>query len=504
MPIESFKRFVKDRLGLHFGPDADARLQAILAGRMAATAAGALDGYLRAVDADPAELQRLTSLLTVNETYFYREPRHLNLLVDRLAPALLAKAGNGEPIRILSLGCSTGEEPYSIAIALHERYGDHAEHLFRITAGDVDETALDRARAAVYGPFAFRALPAEIRDRWFSAVDETHRRLDDRIRRQVDLISWNLLAPAYPTALQRQDVIFFRNVSIYFDTATRKWVMARLRDLLKPQGHLIVGAAETLANDFGLMRLHALDGVFLFDASPAESPRERAAGARSGCNSGAAGKTPPTARRLPPDGSRSAARIRLDPAAPEPCPDALGPKAPADNPADSERYAQALASARSERFEEAIRHLMPLCDRKDPASEHLALQAHLLLERGDTAGASAAARRALARDPWSSEALLLLGRCARLRGDVEEAIRALRRVVYDNPSCWRAHFQLAEAYREQGATDPAGREYRIVLRQLDDETLTMQGTGALPSLLSAKDLRFLCEARLARLADSAA
>ena len=147
---------------------------------------------------------------------------------------------------------------------------------------------------------------------------------------------------------------------------------------------------------------------------------------------------------------------------------------------------------------------MPLCDRKDPASEHLALQAHLLLERGDTAGASAAARRALARDPWSSEALLLLGRCARLRGDVEEAIRALRRVVYDNPSCWRAHFQLAEAYREQGATDPAGREYRIVLRQLDDETLTMQGTGALPSLLSAKDLRFLCEARLARLADSAA
>ncbi|WP_373509044.1 protein-glutamate O-methyltransferase CheR, partial [Thiocapsa sp.] len=277
MPIQTFKSFVKDRLGLHFGPDADGRLRSILAGRMAATAAGSTDDYLKSVAVDPVELGRLTSLLTVNETYFYREPVHLDLLVDRLVPARLAQAEKGNPIRIFSLGCSTGEEPYSIAIALRERYGDRAERLFRITAGDVDDAALERARTAVYGPFAFRTLPAELRARWFSAVDRTHWRIDAAIRHQVDFISWNLLAPDYPTAMQGQDVIFFRNVSIYFDPATRKAVMARLRDLLTPQGHLIVGASETLANDFGLLRLLALDGVFLFEKTPVEPSPERPA-----------------------------------------------------------------------------------------------------------------------------------------------------------------------------------------------------------------------------------
>ncbi len=503
MPIRSFKSFVKDRLGLHFGSDADGRLQSILASRITATAAGSIDDYLKSVAADPVELGRLTSLLTVNETYFYREPDHLNLLVERLVPARLAHTEKGNPIRILSLGCSTGEEPYSIAIALRERYGDLAERLFRITAGDVDDAALDHARAALYGPFAFRVLPAELRDRWCSAVDGTHRRIDAAIRRQVDFISWNLLAPTYPTEVQGQDVIFFRNVSIYFDPATRKAVMARLCDLLKPQGHLIVGASETLSNDFGLMRLRALDGVFLFEKTPA-GPSPGRADSHLGARSDTGVQTRPSARPPRADAAGSASTGRDDPGPINPRPNPPRPVGPVVNPVDPQRYEQALISARSERFEEALRHLAPLCDREDAAAEPLALQAHLLLERGNTAGAEAAAQRALTQDPWSSDALLLLGRCARLRGDTQEAIGALRRVIYDNPSCWRAHYQLAEIYRQQGARGPAEREYRIVLRQLQNETLAMQSTGALPSLLSVKDLRFLCETRLARLADATA
>ncbi|UHD14816.1 CheR family methyltransferase [Thiocapsa bogorovii] len=503
MPLQSFKGFVKDRLGLHFGPDADERLRSLLAGRMTATAAGSIDAYLKSVAADPVELGHLTSLLTVKETYFYREPDHLDLLVERLVPARLTQAEKGNPIRILSLGCSTGEEPYSIAIALRERYGDLAGRLFRITAGDVDETALERARTAVYSPFAFRALPAELRDRWFSALDGTHRRVDAAIRQQVDFMSWNLLAPDYPPAMQEQDIIFFRNVSIYFDPTTRKAVIARLRDLLKPRGHLIVGASETLANDFGLMRLVALDGVFLFERAPVE-PLQGIADPGLGGRSAAAGKTRPCARPPRADPVRSDSADRRDPGSIDLRPETAGSIAPVTNTVDRERYERALASARSERFEEALHHLGPLCDPRDAAAEHLSLQAHLLLERGDTASAEAAARRALTQDPWSLEALLLLGRCALLRGDTQEAIGALRRVVYDKPGCWRAHFQLAEIYRQRGEPVPAGREYRIVLRQLQNDALAMQNTGALPSLLSVKDLRFLCETHLARLAETAA
>ncbi|MBK1646642.1 hypothetical protein CKO25_18760 [Thiocapsa imhoffii] len=524
MNLDAFKQFVKEQLGLHFGEDAHARLQALLAGRIAATATASTAHYLALAAEDPRELQRLTSLLTVNETYFYREPQHLQLLTEHLIPSILKRQEPGQRIRILSLGCSTGEEPYSIAIALRERFGDQAERLFQIQAADVDEEVLERARAAIYGPFAFRALPAELRERWFTAIDPTHRRLDQRIRQQVAFRSLNLFATPYPQSVAAQDIIFFRNVSIYFDSDTRKIVLTRLRDLLNPHGALIVGTSETLANDFGILRLHAIDGVFLFSRATTGEGRQEAAGAHHKWDTSRARShpQPPPVGKPPPTPAR-AIKTALDPAPPRPRTKApvrgdtradqaaaSTNRAPAAHPPrsssqpDQDHYARALAAARAERFQDALNALAPLIKSADVRAEHLALKAHLLLEQGDTQGAEAAAEQALSKDPWCADALLLRGRCERLRGHAAAAIRTLRRVVYDRPDCWRAHYQLAETYRESGEPQLARREYRIVLRQLEDETRALQSVAALPSLMSVKDLRFLCETRLAQLADSAA
>lgn len=533
MSTEHFRDFIKERLGLHFGDEADAQLNATLAARTTQTGINDTARYLARAAADPLEFQRLTTLLTINETYFYREPQHLVLLVDHLVPTLLAnshrESRRNTPVRILSVGCSTGEEPYSIAIALRERYGDSARQLFRILGVDVDQEAIDRARAGIYTAFSFRALPDALRDRYFSPIDATHRQIDATLREQVRFINLNLLADDYPQEVQSQDVIFFRNVSIYFDEPTRRAVLTRLKALLKPGGHLIVGASETLANDFGLMRLHAREGVFLFaegataaapvlgsaamrnqarrptrDAGTTE-PRQQTLRAASRPLSSPAGTAtrhqPGMANAQGPEQAAGAPSIRAPtdpPSAPPPASSSHSP------PFDSDAYAHALAMAHAERFDEALKALEPECARANASVQHLTLQAHLFLERGDTQRAAAAAERALRQDNWSSDALLLLARCARLNGDTQASIGLLKRTIYGSPSCWRAHYQLAEIYRAAGEADLAAREYRILLRRLEEDPSLMQNRSELPCRLKPKDLRFLCETRLNRLVGAAA
>jgi chemotaxis protein methyltransferase CheR len=494
--LDLFKSFIKAHLGLHFGPESEDRLQGLLAERMQATGHHQIEAYLRQAGHDPAEMRLLVARLTINETYFYREPQHLSLLTEQLAPALLATVPPGHPVRILSAGCSTGEEPYSIAIALAERFGDQASRLFQITAADLDEEALEHARQGVYGGLSFRALPEKLRERYFTPVDRRHGRISDRIRQAVRIVRWNLVDHASPPEIAPQDVIFFRNVSIYFDTRTREEVFSRLRSLLKPHGYLIVGATETLANDFGLMALQARDDVFLFRRDPTKTGPVAAVGERG------LGRTPSEPRSKPLDRStagRGATALLQPPSDPARIAARPPPIRSSASAADPTAYARALALTHEERFEEALRLLEPECALPDTSPSALILKSHLLIERGEMAAATESLMLALDREPWSSDGLLLLGHCARLRGDYREAIRVLRRAIYNDPSCWRAHYRLAEAYRGAGMADLAAREYRILLARLERSPFDPAAGSVLPCKLTLKDLRFLCETRLARL-----
>jgi chemotaxis methyl-accepting protein methylase len=254
--------------GLNAGAYGNDLWRELLVKRLDTVGARSPEDYLARLRDDETELHTLTSLITINETYFYRESQHLRLLTERICPELLARRASDSPVRLLSVGCSTGEEPYSILMALRERYGELAERFFEVNAGDVDRAVLERARAGVYGRFSFRALSPQLQERYFSAVDANHFRIDESLRRRVSFQPLNLLAADYPETLAGQDVIFFRNVSIYFDEPTRRRVLERLKTLLAPGGYLIVGISETLANDFGILTLRERDGVFLFVNEP--------------------------------------------------------------------------------------------------------------------------------------------------------------------------------------------------------------------------------------------
>lgn len=471
MNLQPLQTFIQERIGLHFGGDTGIQWRALLLQRIEHAGAGSPEAYLARLHHDDAELHALTSLLTINETYFYREPQHLKLLTEQLCPARLASQPLGVKVRILSVGCSTGEEPYSILIALRERYGELANRLFEVNAGDVDQVALARARAGRFGPFAFRALPPHLAERYFTPLDNGEREINAAIRQQAQFQPFNLLAPSYPPDLQGQDVIFFRNVSIYFDAATREHVLKQLKGLLSPGGALIVGIAETLANDCGVLALCEQDGLFFFRDAPLPPPRAEM----------------PLVTPAPPKITSAPA---ITPKPIRPLPTAM-------------RYQEALALAQSERFAEALARLASGADVAPLQAPELALQSHLLLERGDPDRAVTAAQQALALDPWCLDALLLLARIAQDQGDSVGAIAHLRRAIYHRPHSWRAHFQLAEIYRHTDQHALARREYRVLLLQLHALTTTGHtehaDTSLLPSPLSLHDLRLLCETRLAQL-----
>lgn len=490
--LEPFKQLIKQHCGLQFEGDDAPRLAQALHERCTHHAV-ALPAYLALVQRSASELQALVNLLTINETYFFRESAQIDWLVQHLAPRLLARSQGAWPIRILSAACSTGEEPYSIALALWEKYGDHAARWFTVLGGDIDSQALARARAALYSDFSFRGVPEAVRQRHFTRTPRGWQ-LAQPVREMVAFHELNLLAPAHDGALQDCDVVFCRNVSIYFDTPTRRTIQHGLAALLRGEGVLVIGLAETLANDLGVLPLVEDAGLFYFAKGALDGPLHQAAQPSS-----SAPASPPAARPTA--------------AAPAPLPQPLSlpqgwalpppvaPAAPEPVAAAPSSWELALAQARQGLREKdhaaAWPHLQAVLAAQPQHPEAQVLHAYVLLERKEFAAAQAVAEQLLASDAWNVDACLLLGLAAKWQGHAAQAIRWLRQALYAQPGCWPAHFFLADLLRAQGALEQACRSWRVVLQQAaapEAET----GIRYLPLALSAQEARGVCERLLAQ------
>lgn len=202
------------------------------------------------------ERDRLISALTTNTTHFYREGYHFDFLTETILPGLIRRAREGDRIRIWSAGCSTGDEPYSIALCVLAAFPDVASHDVRILATDIDRTALGRAATASYSPNSLRELPASLAEKHFEAVTDTnHQRPKAEVRSLIAFRHLNLVGP-WPFK-GPFDVIFCRNVAIYMDPETQEQVWTAFREVIRPGGHLFIGHSERLSaslkTDFSLV-----------------------------------------------------------------------------------------------------------------------------------------------------------------------------------------------------------------------------------------------------------
>jgi chemotaxis protein methyltransferase CheR len=208
---------------------------------------------IRAIDAVTldgiAYLDRLVASIATNETYFFRTPAHFDALKDYLIPELMQekKSRGVKTLKIWSAGCSTGEEPYSLAVFLMENFPELLKWELKIVATDIDLDALESAKRGVYRPWSFRGVKKElIRKYWRPLKGETYL-LDHRVRSLVTFCPLNLESDPYPSSTNgtnELDIIFCRNVTIYFRPHTIFKIIRRFYAGLNEGGFLVTGAAE--------------------------------------------------------------------------------------------------------------------------------------------------------------------------------------------------------------------------------------------------------------------
>jgi chemotaxis protein methyltransferase CheR len=245
-------------------------LEARLASRIAALGLEQAERYAALVESPDGarELELLVEALRVGETRFFRHRAHVQAVQGAVVPALAASRTSG-PVKAWSAGCATGEEAYTLAILL-SRGLPAPIYQVSVHATDISKEALEIARAGEYPASALDHVPEELRRRAFETVAEGRVRVAPSIRRLVQFDSHNLTDPAFPHKL---DLIFCRNVLIYFAPDARRQVVLRLIDSLAPGGFLFVGYAESLRDFEALHPVRTPDAVLYRKPMPGERPR---------------------------------------------------------------------------------------------------------------------------------------------------------------------------------------------------------------------------------------
>ncbi len=397
----------------------DARLRALtMTDRMA---------YLGRMLSEPGELDALIEELVVPETWFFRDEEPFRYLV-RWTQTVWPESGRAPPLRVLSLPCSTGEEPYSVAMAMLD--AGFLPGRFHIDAFDISEKALQNAKRGVYRRSSFRGADLEFRDRHFTPREDGTYELAPAVRETVRFRRGNLLDPALFASLDIYDVIFCRNVLIYFTKEARHTVIDLLESRLSRHGVLFVGHADSVddprfstisaSRTFALRRADpgtratGVTGTFML---PVPFDRSRAGGSPA--------PAPPPARSTRHDTEKYRALTSPAPAVPPPAP----------RPGEGVRVELGAAESLADqgRLEEAA----ALCESqigRAPNSAAFQLLGVIRLAQHRNGDAEQCFQRVLYLEPTHRDALLHLALLADKRGDTRASANYRRRAdVVDLP-----------------------------------------------------------------------
>ena len=244
-----FCEFFYRRTGISFGDSKRYFVDKRLIERIQVTASADFESWferLRRRDAS-TEVEQLINLLTVNETYFYREDHQLDCLARNILPELVAGRRNGARVRIWSMPCSTGEEPYSIALYLLENWAAVDSFEVEIMASDIDTDVLRIASAGVFDSRSLHRLPRELVRRYFTPAGGDGHRLIDAVRQAVRFTQVNATDVPAMRAYDHLDVIFCRNMLIYFDDLSRRQVVDLFYENLVEGGFICLGHSESMS-----------------------------------------------------------------------------------------------------------------------------------------------------------------------------------------------------------------------------------------------------------------
>ncbi|MCU1587187.1 MAG: methyltransferase, CheR-type [Frankiales bacterium] len=421
--FDTLRALLSRAAGLVFDESRRQSMAYSVAERVRESGAADVTAYLAMLD-DPVERQRLLDEVTIQETHFFRNPPQVRALRKYVLPELIEHAAkNGRRLRIWSAGCSTGEEPYSVAMILRELMPSTAGWDVKVVATDISSRALEAAREATYGARAVQMASPDELARFFQPVAGGHE-VRPEVRELVEFRHHNLVTEPVPFAPdERIDLILCRNVTIYFGRQTTRALMERLHRCLRDGGYLFLGHSETLwqvSEQFHLVSLGTGDeAAFVYRRQEGKGERRAVLPDRRTADEG---PPPPRVER------RSTARRHEVPK-------------PTVKPT-----AQPTRSA-------------PAANEPIVVQPPRALAVRATIEQGDYEGAVELAGEMIAAEPFNGEGFYLRGLALTDLGRDEEALVDLRKAVYLEPSMGFGHFLLAGVLDRLGHPAAAAVEY---------------------------------------------
>jgi chemotaxis protein methyltransferase CheR len=458
-------QFVAQTMGLHFPPERSADLQrgvAAAARELGFEDAAACAGWLMSAPPTKAQIEVLAGHLTVGETYFFREKKTFDILADSILPELVrSRRGRERRLRLWSAACCTGEEPYSLAIALREALPDLGEWHVTITATDINHRFLCRAAAGTYGEWSFRDAPVGFKERYFIRNADGRYAIVPEIKKLVTFAHLNLVDDGFPslsTDTNAMDVIFCRNVLMYFTPSHVRKVVRKLHHALTEGGWLVVSPSEASQALFPQFVTVNFPGVILYQKSGAQPPARQ----------------PSMPAPLPE------AVAFVVPAIEAPSP--WVPQVPLvlstetmDAPPQEDRAMAEIPSKpcavaellyQQGRYAEAADTLVASFARYSADPQAFSLLARALANQGELTDALAWCDRWIAAAKLDPVAHHLRAVVLLERGDTESARASFRRVLYLQPDFVLAHFALGNLARSEGKTGEAEKHFDNALQLL--------------------------------------
>ena len=495
--IDRFRTVIVGRLGLFFDESKSGFLADVLRRRFEATEQDA-DAYLSRLERQSArdELAALGRELTVPETYFVRHVDQFRAFAEIALPDRVAVRGGDRRLKILSVGCASGEEAYSIAMLVRDTLIDPSFEV-SIVGVDVNPAIIEKARLGRFSAWALRETPERDRQRWFRA----HGRefiLDEGLRASVRFEERNLTDDA-PEFWQPEtcDVVFCRNVVMYFAPEQAQALIGRIARVLRPGGYLFLGHAETLrglSSDFHLLHTH---GTFYYQR------KEHGAHVVPPSSQAADWHPAPPALLVPGTADadtwidairRASERVASLTQAPR-----AGHTGSPSSPVRASRpwdLGLAIELLREERFAEALAILDVLPPESSADPDVLLLRAVLLVHGGELTKAEDACHRLLERDEMSAGAHYLLALCQEGAGDRDGAAYHDQVAAYLDPGLAMARLHLGLLARRAGDREAARRElsHALALLQREDASRILLFGGG----FGREALMALCRTELLR------
>jgi len=488
MDLVHFEKLIRDNCGLFFNDERSSILADSIRMQMSTKGIESHEEYLRHLKHDQDELRQLINRLTINETYFLREPAQLKVFSERVIPETLLRKAPGDKVRIVSAGCSTGEEAYSLAMMLAEKYDAAIEGLFDIVAIDVDSEAVGIAQNGIFGGNSFRGFDPRLKQTYFESAGKDAYKVKDLIKRMVAFYNFNLLSDYYPKFLQDVDVVFYRNVSIYFESETKTEIFTKLAQILNDGGYLFLGSTETLPHDVGILSLMELDGTFLYHKDP-----ELKADRKDNIYFDFARQNKHIETLKPPNSDLQGLKRKLR------AKKLLKQRKSEIKKNPGEDFNDALSFVKKGQYRKALDILDKIITETPLYVSAHELKASILIKLEQPQEAQNICLKIIQKDQWRLESNILLGLIARMQNEEDQAIKRFKAALYIKASCWPAHFYLAEICRLRSQLKQACREYGIVIRLLETEQVSDQEQILFPFLIVPQEMIDLCHHHLSKL-----